>query len=59
LQVVTGFFDTTAADEIRERAGLADVVTGSNAFAHNEEPERILEADEGGARNPRGICAWR
>jgi SAM-dependent methyltransferase len=44
LQVVTGFFDTAAADEIRERAGLADVVTGSNAFAHNEEPERILEA---------------
>jgi novobiocin biosynthesis protein NovU/D-mycarose 3-C-methyltransferase len=42
LQVVTGFFDEQTAGEIRERAGLADIVTGSNAFAHNEEPERIL-----------------
>lgn len=44
LQVLTGFFDVAAAAEIRERAGLADVVTGSNAFAHNEHPELILDA---------------
>jgi SAM-dependent methyltransferase len=44
LQVVTGFFDVEAAEEIRDRAGLADVVTGSNAFAHNEHPELILDA---------------
>jgi novobiocin biosynthesis protein NovU/D-mycarose 3-C-methyltransferase len=36
--------DVAAAEEVRERAGAADVVTGSNAFAHNEEPERILDA---------------
>jgi novobiocin biosynthesis protein NovU/D-mycarose 3-C-methyltransferase len=44
LDVITGFFDVAAAEAIRERAGLADVVTGSNAFAHNEQPERILDA---------------
>ena len=44
LNVLTGFFDVPAAEEIRERAGRADVVTGSNAFAHNEHPEWILDA---------------
>lgn len=44
LQVLTGFFDVEAAREIEQRAGKADVVSGSNAFAHNEHPERILEA---------------
>lgn len=44
LKVLTGFFDVDAAQEIRERAGAADVVTGSNAFAHNEHPELILAA---------------
>jgi novobiocin biosynthesis protein NovU/D-mycarose 3-C-methyltransferase len=44
LQVVTGFFDELTAGEIREAAGPADIVTGSNAFAHNEDPAKILEA---------------
>jgi SAM-dependent methyltransferase len=44
LHALTGFFDKRAAEEIRERAGLADVVTGSNAFAHNEDPFKILDA---------------
>jgi SAM-dependent methyltransferase len=44
LQVMTGFFDVQAAREIVERAGRADIVTGSNAFAHNEHPEWILDA---------------
>lgn len=44
LQVVTGFFDARTAEELRERAGPADVVTGSNAFAHNAAPEEILAA---------------
>lgn len=44
LQVLTGYFDVLAAEEIRERAGTADIVTGSNAFAHNEHPEWILDA---------------
>lgn len=44
LQVLTGFFDVAAGREIEERVGPADVVTGSNAFAHNEHPDRILEA---------------
>jgi SAM-dependent methyltransferase len=44
LDVVTGYFDVDVARAIRERLGAADVVTGSNAFAHNDSPERILEA---------------
>jgi SAM-dependent methyltransferase len=44
LDVVTGYFDADAARQIAARAGKADVVTGSNAFAHNDRPELILEA---------------
>ncbi len=44
LDVVTGYFDVLTAHAIRGRAGTADIVTGSNAFAHNDRPERILAA---------------
>jgi novobiocin biosynthesis protein NovU/D-mycarose 3-C-methyltransferase len=44
LQVLTGFFDEDAAVALRARAGEADVVTGSNAFAHNADPAAILAA---------------
>jgi SAM-dependent methyltransferase len=44
LDVVTGYFDPATAAAIRERIGPVDVVTGSNAFAHNDHPARILEA---------------
>lgn len=44
LDVITGYFDSDVARSIRERVGPVDVITGSNAFAHNEHPESILEA---------------
>jgi SAM-dependent methyltransferase len=44
LDVVTGYFDVETAAAIVSRVGKADVVTGSNAFAHNDRPDRILEA---------------
>jgi SAM-dependent methyltransferase len=44
LKVITGFFDPPTAERIRAEAGPADVVTGSNAFAHNDDPVAILEA---------------
>ncbi len=44
LKVVTGFFDPETARRIRNENGAADIVTGSNAFAHNERPDLILEA---------------
>jgi SAM-dependent methyltransferase len=44
LDVVTGYFDVETADAIVSRGGKVDVVTGSNAFAHNDKPEVILEA---------------
>ncbi len=44
LDVVTGYFNPGVAQDIRDRVGPVDVVTGSNAFAHNDHPEQILEA---------------
>lgn len=44
LDVVTGYFGPETARAIVERVGKCDVVTGSNCFAHNDEPEPILEA---------------
>jgi SAM-dependent methyltransferase len=42
--VLTGFFDRTLAERIRAERGEADIVTGSNVFAHNDRPEAILDA---------------
>ena len=44
LDVITGYFDEPTAELIKKRLGLADLVTGSNAFAHNDQPEIILKA---------------
>jgi len=44
LDAVTGSFDRETAKSLRDRIGAADIVTGSNAFAHNDHPEEILEA---------------
>jgi SAM-dependent methyltransferase len=44
LDVVTGAFTPDVAEAIRADHGKADVVTGSNVFAHNADPELILEA---------------
>ena len=44
LDVVTGHFDESTADVIKQRLGQTDVVTGSNTFAHNDKPEIILKA---------------
>lgn len=44
LNVVTGFFDRDMAMGLRESIGPVDLVTGSNAFAHNEDPGEILNA---------------
>jgi SAM-dependent methyltransferase len=44
LDVITGYFNPATAASIASRIGPADVVTGSNAFAHNNHPEVILEA---------------
>jgi novobiocin biosynthesis protein NovU/D-mycarose 3-C-methyltransferase len=44
LEVMTGPFDRAMADRIRDKVPRVDLVTGSNAFAHNDHPERILDA---------------
>ncbi len=44
LDVVTGYFNESEADAIKGRIGQVDVVTGSNAFAHNDRPDIILKA---------------
>lgn len=42
--VFTGYFNENFANEFVEKYGQVDVVTGSNAFAHNKNPEIILNA---------------
>ncbi len=44
LNAITGYFDINMAREIRKQYGAADIVTGSNAFPHNDNPGNILEA---------------
>lgn len=44
LNVLTGYFNTETASAMYEKVGRADIVTGSNTFAHNDHPEIILEA---------------
>ena len=44
LTVVTGAFTPAGAQEVLDEHGPADIVTGSNVFAHNADPETILEA---------------
>jgi SAM-dependent methyltransferase len=44
LSVITGYFNPETGRRIRDQYGPADVVTGSNTFAHNDRPELILEA---------------
>jgi novobiocin biosynthesis protein NovU/D-mycarose 3-C-methyltransferase len=43
LHVVTGYFNAEMADRIVAKFGQCDIVTGSNAFAHNARPDLILE----------------
>jgi len=42
--VVTAGFTPEIARQVRDRVGPADVVTGSNSFAHNADPGTLLAA---------------
>lgn len=44
LDVTTAYFSKEVAEELRDRIGQVDVITGSNVFAHNDQPGQILEA---------------
>ena len=44
LDVIAGYFDEETAESIKTKLGTVDVVTGSNAFAHNDQPGKILQA---------------
>jgi SAM-dependent methyltransferase len=46
LNAITGYFDEAMADSICREAGSADIVTGSNAFPHNDDPGNILKASK-------------
>jgi SAM-dependent methyltransferase len=56
LKVETGFFNVELAREIRSRWGAVDVVTGSNVFAHNQHPGRILEAARDALADDGHLC---
>jgi SAM-dependent methyltransferase len=42
--IITGYFGEPTAEDIVAKYGTFDVVTGSNVFAHNNEPGKILKA---------------
>ena len=42
--VITGAFGPDAVDELLDRTGKVDLITGSNVFAHNAHPAGILDA---------------
>jgi SAM-dependent methyltransferase len=56
LDVITGFFDDEMARSLVQKHGSADVVTGSNAFAHNDHPERILSAARLALKDSGHLC---
>jgi len=56
LDVLTGTFDDEMAEQIQRTVGAADIVTGSNAFAHNDHPERILSAARRVLRADGHLC---
>ncbi len=55
-EVVTGTFGPGIVDEVRERIGTVDLVTGSNVFAHNDDPGEILETAQA-LLAPDGVLA--
>jgi len=52
--VVTGAFGPDMVEELRARIGRVDLVTGSNVFAHNDDPGAILEAADA-VLSPHGV----
>ena len=56
LNVITGYFNVDVARQIRQEHGAVDVVTGSNAFPHNDHPEEILLAAQEVLKDNGHIC---
>ncbi len=54
--VLTGAFTPELARSIRAEHGPADVVTGSNVFAHNSDPSMLLEAARQVLRPSGALC---
>ncbi len=56
LDIITGYFGEATAEDIKATHGRFDVVTGSNVFAHNDQPEKILKGAQA-VLNPDGyLC---
>lgn len=56
LDVVSQAYTPDVARTLRERHGRADIVTGSNAFAHNDEPGLILQAAAESLKPGGALC---
>lgn len=53
-EIITGYFGESTAEDISAKYGTFDVVSGSNVFAHNNEPGKILQAAKQ-VLNPKGL----
>jgi novobiocin biosynthesis protein NovU/D-mycarose 3-C-methyltransferase len=56
LNVITGYFGLDLVSEILQHTGRVDVVTGSNAFPHNDNPGTILQAAKRVLTDDGHIC---
>lgn len=56
LEVLTGYFNIENSTRIIESHGKFDLVTGSNAFAHNENPGVILDAARSVLKDSGSLC---
>jgi SAM-dependent methyltransferase len=55
-EIITGYFGIQTAEEIVAKYGQFDLVTGSNVFAHNNEPGKILEGVKKVLRENGNLC---
>ncbi len=56
LNVITGYFNESVAEDILREYGNADIVTGSNVFAHIDEPGVILNASRKLLKSTGHLC---
>lgn len=43
VETICGFFDTKTANQVLEKIGKVDVITGTNVFAHIDDLDAVLE----------------
>ena len=56
LNVIHGYFDQEIVDRVLHEYGAADIITGSNVFAHIDEPGEILNSSSRLLKSSGHLC---